>query len=65
MQLEMHFFDNMPHSVKYTVDIVAKQISSHCVGAMRDKIIPELKKKLCEVMKIALTEEILMVKEPK
>jgi hypothetical protein len=61
MQLEMHFFDNMSQSVKYTVDIVAKQISSYCVSSMRDKIIPELKSQLCENMKTVLMKDILMV----
>lgn len=61
MQLEMHFFDNMSHSVKYAVDIVAKQVSSHCIGAMRDKIIPELKTRLCEYAKTGLLNETPVV----
>lgn len=61
MQLEMHFFDNMPHSVKYAVEFVAKQLSSHCENSLRENIIPKIKSKLSVCLKNAYIQKMSSV----
>lgn len=47
----MHLFDNMPKSVKSSVDFVAERMASLCVKSIRQEIIPSLKNEISEELK--------------